>query len=98
VTVNLLENSNIIKAIKKSIYKIPFGIIGIIFAIFEWFGFAFGFMIIPALFAWLFWFWAVVFGILGVLFKKMITAIICLILSFIPIIIILTYIFMKPTF
>lgn len=89
--VNLSKNNNLINTANKVLDKIPFGILCILLAILEWLGFALAFMIIPALFAWLFWFWATIFGIFGMIFKKRFTSCIGLILCFIPIIIILAH-------
>ena len=90
-----MENNKILSVTLAILYKIPFGVISILCALMEWLGFAFGFMIIPALIAWFFWFWAVVFGIIGMVLKKRITSIIGMILSFIPILIIALYILIR---
>ncbi len=90
-----MENNKILSVTFEILYKIPFGIISILCALMEWLGFAFAFMIIPALIAWFFWFWAVVFGIVGILMKKRITSIIGLILSFIPTLVIVVYILIR---
>ena len=75
----------------KKICIVPLGLLSIIFAVFEWIGFALGFMIIPAFFAWLFMYWSVAIGITGIFLENRITSIIGLILAIIPIITIYFY-------